>query len=338
ESYMQEAGRGARKEELSAECIVFFSDNDFAKSFGQLNRTKIEYAEIKSVVDKLKQEFRSKDKIHLSPKQIAEKIGIDTEDSGVEYETIIKTAILELEERDILNRNRNKTNIYATSIRLGKDEPMEYVHSVLDPKKELYEKTYEYMILTMQNIIQRSKTEPVELDNLADTVGIDRRVAFQVIADLQKEELLEFNNDITVFVKKDIQKELAKHFEFESAVFEHIKTLHQNNTNSFNLRELNEFNSKKSQNSISGAKKIIQSWSHLSKLRANIFKASFKKDICHFECADLDAMEKLVLIRRKICFFVINRLLEELTDGVESEVEVSANKMFLEFTADIQKI
>ncbi len=338
ESYMQEAGRGARKEELSAECIVFFSDNDFAKSFSQLNRTKIEYAEIKSIVDKLKQEFRNKDKIHLSPKQIAEKIGIDTEDSGVEYETIIKTAILELEERDILNRNRNKTNIYATSLRLSKEEPMEYVHSVLDPKKELYAKTYEYMILTMQNIIQRSKMEPVELDNLADTVGIDRRVVFQVIADLQNEKLLEFNNDITVFVKKDIQKELAKHFEFESAVFEYIKTLHQNNINSFNLRELNEFNSKKTQNSISWAKKIIQSWSHLSKLKANIFKASFKKDICHFECADLDAMEKLVLIRRQVCFFVANRLLEELTGGVESEIEVSANKMFLEFTADIKKI
>lgn len=335
ESYMQEAGRGARKEELNAECIVFFSDSDFVKSFGQLNRTKIECTEIKSVVNKLKQEFKNKDTVYLSPKQIAEKIGIDTEDSSIEFETIIKTAILELEEREILQRGRNKTHIFATSVNFGDKEPMEHVHSVLTPKKELYAETYEYMILVMQNIIQRSKTEPIELDNLSEIVGINRRVAFDVIANLQNEKLLEFDNDITIFVKKDIQKELAKHFEFETAVFEHIKTL---GASSFNLREINEFNTKKSKNSIQSAKKIIQSWSHLSKLKANIFKASFKKDICHFESSDMAAMEALVAIRRQICFFVVNNLLKQLSTDGESEIELSANKMYLEFVGNVKKI
>ncbi len=336
ESYMQEAGRGARKEELLAECIVFFADSDFTRSLNQLNRTKIDYSEIKRVVGELKKDLKNKTTAYLTPKQIAQRIGIDPEDSSLDYETIIKTAILELEEHEIIERGRNKTNIFATSINYGDMMPMEYVHQVLDPKKDKYLQTYDCMILVMQNVIQRSKIEPIEIDDLADVVGLERKIAFQVIADLQKEGLLEYNNDISVFVKNDIKREIEKHFALEDTILENIKTLHSQNIQSFNLRELNDHNDKK--NIIQTAKKIIQSWSHLSKLRANIFRASFRKDICIFECGDLDKMGKLIETRRLICEYMSKILLESLNDKSEGETELSTNKEYDTFIAQNIKV
>lgn len=335
ESYLQESGRGARSSNLKAECIVLYSKDDFNRTFAQLNHSRLEYHEIERVVRELKKEKR--DEIYLSPKQIAEKMGIDTQDSKIEYETMIKTALLELEQAGIIVRGRNSYKIFATSFDKEK-RSMEHVHSVLDPKQEEYEKIYEYMIVVMQNIIQRSKVDAIEVDDLADMVGVRKSVIFDVLYGLQKEELLEYDNDISVYVKKSVQKDFQKYFEMEKLIFDTLKNLAEYETK-LDLREINSFTDSGSSNNIKVIKKIIQSWTHLSKLKLNIFNANFHKDICNFELEkkDIDTLEKLIKIRKQTCHFIITNILKELNGKNDGEVEISTNKLKAQYD-EIQEL
>ena len=328
ESYLQESGRGARSDRLKAECIVLYSKDDFNRTFSQLNHSRLEYHEIERVVRELKKEKRSE--IYLSPKQIAQKMGIDTEDSSIEYETMIKTALLELEQAGVIVRGRNSYKIFATSVDKEK-RSMDHVHNVLDPKQEEYEKIYEYMIVVMQNIIQRSKLDAIEVDDLADIVGIKKNIIFDVLYALQKEELLEYDNDISIYVKKSVQKDFQKYFEMEKLIFDSLKYLPEYET-TLDLREINSFTNSGS-NNIKIIKKIIQSWTHLSKLKLNIFNAYFHKDICNFELDkhNITKLERLIKIRKQTCEFIIKNILKELNGKKDGEIEISTNKLKAEY-------
>ena len=328
ESYLQESGRGGRDENIEAQCIVLYSKQDFDKSFSQLNRSKVDLSEIQRIVKELKKFKNSK--LYLSPKDIARKMGIDTADSKIDYEGMIKTALLELEKYNIIQRGRNGYKIYATSI--NEKQNMEAVHDALDYKKDEYEDIYQYMILLMQNIIQRSKIDVIEVDELSDIVGIERKIIFNVLYALQKEKLLEFNNDISVYVKQSVKKDFIYYFDLEQKIFEYIDN-QSYESNEINLRDMNSLLSKKDKNNIYLFKAIIQSWTHLSKLKSNIFKAYFKKDICHIELLSENKkdLENLITIRKKTCSFIVDKIIEKLENEKELEVEISSNKLKLEF-------
>jgi ATP-dependent DNA helicase RecQ len=335
ESYLQESGRGARDENLKAECIVLYSRDDFNRTFAQLNHSKLEYHEIERVVRELKKVKKSE--IYLSPKQIAEKMGIDTEDSTIDYDTMIKTALLELEQAGVIIRGRNSYKIFATSINNEK-RSMKHVHDVLDAKQQEYEKIYTYMIVVMQNIIQRSRLDAIEVDDLADIVGIKKNIIFDVLYALQKENLLEYNNDISIYVKKSVQKDFQKYFEMERLIFGSLKDLPEYETK-LDLRQINSFIGNNSRNNTKIIKKIIQSWTHLSKLKSNIFNAYFYKDICNFELDknDVNKLENLIKVRRQTCEFIIKNILKELNGEKEKEIEISTNKLKAEYDS-IQKL
>ena len=324
ESYLQESGRGARKEELEAECIVLYSKDDFNRTFSKLNSAKLEYHEIDRVVKELQKIKR--EEIYLSPKEIAQKMGIDTDDSKIDYDTMIKTALLELEQANIIKRGRNSYKIFATSTIDKEKRSMDYVHEVLDCKKSEYENIYQYMIMVMQNIIQRSKVDTIEVDDLADVVAVKKSVMFEVLYALQKESLLEYNNDISVHVKKSVKNDFNKHFEIESLILKKLIDLPEYEK-TLDLRDINIEISDKNQ--IKTIKKIIQSWTHLSKLRAYIFNAYFHKNICHFEIEEIakNRLVKLVNIRKEVCEFIIESMLKELDGEKEAEIELSTNKL-----------
>jgi ATP-dependent DNA helicase RecQ len=338
ESYLQESGRGARKEEYTAQCIVLYSKNDFNRTFAQLNKSKLDYHEIDRIVKVLKKEKR--DELYISPKQLAKQMGIDTEDSSIDYETIIKTALLELEQAGVIKRGRNSYKIFATSVE--EKNSMDHVHALLDEKKDELEKRYEYkiyeyMILVMNNIIQKSKNDAIEVENLAEIVGVERRKIFDVLYELERSELIEHNNDISIFVKSSIKKDFVKYFELEKLILEKFKALNDYET-SINLREINsEVNFK---DGLSVIKKIIQSWAHLSKLKANIFNVHFKKYTCNFEIDRkyFKQLEHMIKVREKTCSFIIESLLEQLEKKDEAELEVSTNKLKIKFDGEKQKI
>lgn len=330
ESYLQESGRGARDENLIAKCIVLYSKTDFDKSFNQLNRSKVDLAEIKRIVTALKRYDNRV--LNLSPKDIAKKMGVDIEDSSIKYEVIIKTALLELEKYKIIERGRDGYKIFATSIKKeAKKEAMPYIHEVLDPKKnkDPYIELYQDMILVMQNIIQRSKLDPIEVDDLSDIVGIEKSKIFKVLFQLQKDGLLKFDNDISVYIKKSVKREFKEYFKIESKVLDALINV-SSYDKSINLRSLNE----PGINNVTLFKQIIQSWSYLTKLKGNIFTARIKNDFCFFQLEDKNSLRKLIEARKTLAHFIVDQLLNRLGDNKSKEIELSSNKIRLDYDSD----
>ncbi|MBT3431134.1 MAG: RecQ family ATP-dependent DNA helicase [Candidatus Thioglobus sp.] len=330
ESYLQESGRGARDENLRAKCIVLYSKTDFDRSFNQLNRSKVDLAEIKRIVAALKKYDNRV--LNLSPKDIAKKMGVDIEDSSINYEVIIKTALLELEKYEIIERGRDGYKIFATSIKKeNKKEAMPYVHEVLDPKKDKdpYIELYQDMILVMQNIIQRSKLDPIEVDDLSDIVGVEKSKIFKVLFQLQKDGLLKFDNDISVYIKKSVRKDFDEYFKVERKVLDALIDT-SNYDESINLRSLND----PGVNNVLLFKQIIQSWSHLTKLKGSIFTVRFKNDFCFFQLKDKSGLRRLIKARKNLAGFIVEQLLDRLGDNKGKEIEFSSNKIKLNYDSD----
>jgi len=330
ESYLQESGRGARDENLEARCIVLYSKTDFDTSFEQLNRSKVDLAEIKRIVKTLKS-YHNKE-LYLSPKDIARKMGIDIEDSRIDYEVVIKTALLELEKHRIIKRGRDSYKIFATSVDKKEHiKGMPFVHEVLDSKQHQvpYIELYQDMILVMQNIINRSKLDAIEVDDLSDIIGIEKLKIFRVLDQLRKDGLLKFENDISVYLKQSVQQEFETYFALEKRIYEAFEKLPDYERN-INLRSLNNDNS----NDISTFKQIIQSWVYLSKFGNMPFKATFKNDLCSFEINDKQLLKKMINGRSKLSKFIIEQLLLILGKDIDAEVEFSSNKIKLDYSSE----
>lgn len=322
ESYLQESGRGGRSDSISAECIVLFANSDFDKLFNQQNRSKIEYAEINRILKEIKKEKRNP--AILSTKQIAERAGIDTDDSSKDYDVMIKTALLELEEAGIIERGRNTTKIYATSVNKESGSGMERVHAVLDPDKEILE-LYDEMIRVMSVVIGRSKLDPIETDDLSENASVSRGNVHKVLYKLAEYNLIAMDNDISAQITKGVKKELEAHFAFETKLLEFFRAL-PDYQREFHLRDVNDILGERI-NHIKLSKKIIQSFTHLATLAKIKFKIKFHKDICRIlEKEDFSKIEKMIKARQKIARGIIDTLLEQ-PKGANDEIEFSSTEL-----------
>ena len=325
ESYLQESGRGGRTDSIDADCTILFSTQDFNKLFEKQNRSKIEYGEIIRILKEIKKEKRNP--VILSTKQLAEKSGIDTEDSSKDYDVMIKTALLELEEAGIIKRGRNSTKIYATSITKEENtNTMDYVHKVLDPQKEILS-LYDEMIRVMASIISRSKLDPIEVDDLADNTGINRSDIHRVLYELTKFGLIAMENDVSAYITTAVRKELDSHFEFENNLLHFLERLPDYQTD-FNLRDVSDIYLEIN-NYTSLSKKIIQSFSHLALLTNKKLRFKFKKEICYITAKkDLLGLIEIVKNRQIIARIFVDELLKRVKNNDE-EVEFSSTQLQL---------
>jgi len=114
ENYVQEAGRAGRDETISADCFVLFSDEHLSKHFILLNQTKLSIQEIQQIWKAIKDITRFRSKVSQSALEIARKAGWD--DSVMEIETRVTTAIAALEDAGYLKRGQNMPRVFASSI------------------------------------------------------------------------------------------------------------------------------------------------------------------------------------------------------------------------------
>lgn len=325
ESYLQESGRGGRSDSIEAECIVLFCEQDFDKIFQQQNRSKVEPSEIQRILKVIKRIKRNP--AILSLKQIAESAGIDTEDSQIDYDVMIKTALLELEQHEIIKRGRNSTKIYATSISNATDEnQMERIHkklAIYDNEKEAA--LYDQMIRVMNTLIGRSKVDPIEIDTLSDNVGVNRQDIHKVLLELSKQELIAMDNDISASIKASVVNELNKHFELETNLLTYLAELPDYQAE-IDLRSL-IFDETTSENQVRHIKKTLQSFSHLAKLAKQSFKISFRKESAFLKKKDsLEKIEKRIKIRQKLAKTIITRLLD-IEKNDNNEIEFSSYQL-----------
>ncbi len=348
ESYMQESGRGARDSQLEAKCIVLYNKNEFNKNFIQLNRSKIEYGEILKIARVLQSYFKKykKDSIAITKKDIAKGVGIDIEDSNIDWETMVDTAILELEKCKIVKRKRNSTRIFATSLIKNEDEmPMQTIHKRLEKDKKRLEKIkygqkeidmYSCIIRIMQNIIQRSKRNTaIDAEELAELVEIDKNDIFAVLYECQKYEFVDFYNDISVFIKDSVKNDIKEFFTLENKLFESIEK--NINFKHIDLCEKIDIKlNKKGKNIAQISRQILQSWIWLSASKKMKFSTYFKNNICYFEIDSLESMHDLIKMRQEVCLFIIEQLLQLLKSAKKEssgniELEFSSTKLKIKF-------
>lgn len=312
EAYLQESGRGARSKDIVAKCIILYQKEDFDKIFQKLNANKIDADEIQSIVKTLKK--KKSNPVYVSPKALAKNSGINLE---LDYENIVKTALLELERCEILKRDRDKYTICGSSLIEKEKRNMDYIRNLLDSKKEIYKDIYKYMIMIMQNIIQKSKTEPVEIENLSSNISISIKDTFNAIYALQKENLINYDNDLSIFLNKKVKDEFNEHIKFENEIWEFIL---QNDK--FDIRNIENQNSQK----ITKIKQIIQSFSFLAKCQNQNFNIYFYNFLVNIESKNKQNFENLLKQRQKICKNILIEITKLLNED-EKEIEFASIKL-----------
>lgn len=312
EAYLQESGRGARSSDIVAKCIILYQRDDFDKIFQKLNSNKIDAEEIQSIVKTLKN--KKINPVYISPKTLAKNSGINLE---LDYENIVKTALLELERCEILKRDRDKYTICGSSLIDKEKRNMNYIRNLLESKKEKYLTIFNYMIMIMQNIIQKSKTEPVEIDTLSSNIGISNKDTFEAIYALQKENLINYDNDVSVLINKKVKNEFFNHLNLENQIFDYILEKKK-----FDIRDIENKDTKK----ITKIKKIIQSFSSLSKIHNQTLNVYFYNFFTTIELKDEKSFKILLKQRQEICKTILFAILNFLKED-EKEIEFASMKL-----------
>ena len=242
ENYIQEAGRAGRDEDIEAACYVLYNEEDLSKHFILLNQTKLNIDEIRQVWKAVKELTRFRYTVSNSALEIARKAGWD--DTVVEIETRVKTAIAALEESGYLKRGQNVPQIFANSI-LSKNaqEAIEKINSSF----RFTEKQKQHAVRIIKKLFssksrKHATGEEAEsrIDYISDHLGIVKEQVIEVINLLREEKILADTKDLTAFLRTgekrrsrkivrsfvEIEKMLLAKMDDEEKIF-YVKQLNQ---------------------------------------------------------------------------------------------------------------
>ncbi len=296
ENYAQEAGRGARDENLEAFCPILFDEDDLDKHFNSLSRSKLTASEINSIFLVIK---KSKGEIlHKTAFELAKEAGWDIDDSATDYSTKVKTALLELEREGYINRKRNKTSFYADSIA---SKSMEKLHEKL-AENPFTEEEKQKLTLVLQTIIGRGKPKSIQVDELAHILGYTKPDIALAINQLKQMEILGDSKDLSLEISIFSINQFKKIKDIESTLFHYLSTM---SSISVKIRELNEelhHQKLAVKNETELIKTILKNWKNKSDF---IFhRRNREHDLWYFKFENTqivqDKIEKKHLISEKI--------------------------------------
>lgn len=243
ENYIQEAGRAGRDENMRADCFVLFNEEDLSKHFILLNQTKLSIKEIQQVWKAIKDITKFRSTVSNSALEIARRAGWD--DTVVEIETRVKTAIAALEDAGYLKRGQNMPRIFANSI-LAKNA-QEAIDKI-NISKRFEEKQKEKGIRIIKKLFssksrKQSNEEVAEsrIDYISDHLGIVKEEVINIVNLLREEKILADAKDLTAFIKKGENKNRSlKMVEAFSKIEIFLLPLFEEEEKTFHIKELNE--------------------------------------------------------------------------------------------------
>jgi len=228
ENYVQEAGRAGRDPSLTARCYVLYSEGDLDRHFILLNQTKLSISDIQQVWTAVKRMTRQRERICCSALEIARQAGWD--DSVMDIETRVRTALSALEQGGYLTRGNNVPHVYATGITVkNMDEARQRIMaSPLFEKEEVEKAARIIKSLISQKQIAKAQEDEAEsrIDYLADMLALSKKEVISAVERMRQEGILADTKDISAFLdgtnKLKTMQMLARFIALEGAVWSQI--------------------------------------------------------------------------------------------------------------------
>ena len=167
ENYLQEAGRAGR-DRNSAECIIFYDDNDIEKQFRLGANSQISRRDIAQLLRGLRFASSKKDdgEIIITSGELLRSHYVDASihSDDREAQTKVFTAIAWLERAGLLERNENRTNVFQGSPAVSSIEEAKQKIETLD----LSERQKKRWLAILEVIISANSDEGFTADQLAE--------------------------------------------------------------------------------------------------------------------------------------------------------------------------
>ncbi|NCU28886.1 MAG: ATP-dependent DNA helicase RecQ, partial [Candidatus Moranbacteria bacterium] len=244
EDYVQEAGRAGRDEKINAECFILYDEEDLNKHFVLLNQGKLSIKEIQQVWKAIKELTKIKASVSRSALEIAREAGWD--DSILDIETRVRTAIAALEEAGFMKRGQNSPKIYANSILVkNMKEAAERIDASVaftDEKEKENAKRIMTSLLSAKSRVKIGNGDAESrIDYLSDRLGIKKEDVLRVINTLRGEKILADIKDLLAFIKRTgkINTSLNILYDFDKLEKEIINNFSDEEIR-FNIKEFNK--------------------------------------------------------------------------------------------------
>lgn len=198
ENYLQEAGRAGRDRE-EARCVLLYTQDDIERQFGMSARSRLTLSEIKAILRSVRRLDSHKHKqgniIATSGEILAEEDeGVVTRDSATD-DTRVRTALLWLEEAELLSREENFVQIFPSSLRVSSiDEANKKLDKIQEPK---YRKQ---LISLIQNLIGANADEGISTDELMAVSGLNTEELRRAFFDLENLGIASNDTALTAYV------------------------------------------------------------------------------------------------------------------------------------------
>ncbi len=192
ENYVQEAGRAGRSEDIQANCLVLFDEDDLNKHFNLLNQTRLTKKEVDQIWRGIKQLTGQRPQITRSALEIAKAAGWDREMH--QLETRVTAALAALEDGGYLKRGHNAPRIFANSF---KQRDINVANEMVRQSPAFSAKDQEHAIRIIQRIIKEDETR---VDYLSEVLGIRKDDVLRVLNLLRQENIIGDAKDLTAFI------------------------------------------------------------------------------------------------------------------------------------------
>lgn len=300
ENYSQEAGRGARDQNLTAQCPLLFDENDLDKHFNTLNRTKLSSDEINAVFRVIKNS--SQNPLLKTTLEIAKDAHWDVEDKATGYDMKIKTSLLELEREGYLERKRNRVRYFGDSIA---QNSLEKLHKAIH-ENGYDNNTAQRLVLILQTILGRGKPQAVQIDELALLLGYDKQDVAEALLTLKELQIITESKDMSLFISRDSLEKYNILLHIERALFNYFKPLSETTVR---IRELNEMLITKKiithENNMSAQiKEILKFWRAKEIFQFN--RLDRHKDIWYVAITNLQALQENNKLKHKLAVLILH--------------------------------
>ena len=217
ENYLQEAGRAGR-DQRRARCILLYTREDVERQFGMSARSRLTRQEIQGVLKAL----RNMDRKRKQEGEIVATAGeilVEDEDNDFQRDsttddTRVRTALLWLEESDLLSREENKVDVFPSSLRVG---------SMAEARAKLAKRNitqaYRRQLLTIVSaLMSADPDEGISTDELMVVSGMTSEDVQKALHDLEHHGIASNDTALTAFVHSGVVRSSIRRFEQAEAL------------------------------------------------------------------------------------------------------------------------